>query len=91
MGFWILGVLILWLVLSGLPTGMRRLVSNWFKSLVACALHLVVVIPSWLIEWCSFTYSLIITGFNCGLTLLRVRLLCSLVVRRCPCCRHASM
>ena len=31
-GFSILGVLTPWLVLSGLPTGMSRLVSNWFKS-----------------------------------------------------------
>ena len=54
-----------WLVLSGLPTGMIQLVSNWFRSLALCTLRLVVVIPSWLIEWCSFTYSLTPPLFYC--------------------------
>ena len=36
------------------------------KSLVLCTLRLVVAIPSWLIGWCLFTSSLIITGFGCG-------------------------
>ena len=56
-----MGVPISWLVMAGSSTGVRRLVSSWFRSLVSCILRSVVVIPSWLIVWYLFslTFSLL--------------------------------
>ena len=46
-----MGVPTPWLLMIGLPIGMSRLGSSWFKNLVPCTLRLAVVIPSWLIVW----------------------------------------